>query len=268
MNIRMKNSLNKKENAEVRILLNACREKEPLALSFPFYDTETNYFFCYRDKKMVSVLVLCRISSLVFECTAWTHPDSRKKGCFNAAWKEARRYLYEIAAPHSGEKIRIRFIIDHCCPAAMQVIRSLKARKKSEELIMSAGFTESRTEALKPGLFDIREIQSDDNGIFQYGVFLTKETVCAVPTELPVLSFSVMPAADHFCYLFRLSVRKGLRHQGYGSRIFPLILQFLKNRGYSGLMLQVSSSNKAAVKIYKDSGLTAGVRLTYYEITI
>jgi len=263
MDILIRNKLNRKETAEVKAFLSACTEKKGLMLSFPFGDADASFFLCHEQSTLVSVLVLCRIDDLSFECIAWTRPENRRAGYFKALWNEAVKTLRGTAPAAERKNIRVTFITDNLCPAARKVLRTLKAKKQAEELTMSADLSGFKSRTAADSLFLFRKKSKGSGNTAEY------EVISADHADVPVLSFSILPARESStCYLYSFSVRKDLRGRGYGSRIFPLILQFLKSRGYSGLMLQVSSSNKAAVKIYRNSGLTAGVRLTYYEITI
>jgi len=268
MEIRIKTELNKKETEDVLFLLETGKKKDSSALSFPFGDRRAKYFLCYESGKLLSVLVLCQIDDDVYECIAWTSPEYRSMGYFHLLWKEASRMVRNGLFP--SEKVRIHFIWDHRCPEAEHVIRSLHALPLTEEYQLSAVLPspeisgQNTFSGCEGKEFQCRLLREESDGTRKYAVGFSNGQDSG-----PILEFSVIPGSrNKNCYLFDLTVRKELRGQKYGSRIFPLILSFLYEEGFRYLSLQVSSSNIPAVRLYKNAGLKTDVTLSYYEMIL
>ena len=53
--------------------------------------------------------------------------------------------------------------------------------------------------------------------------------------------------------------------QGIGKQVFPLFLSVLRNSGYREALLQVTSSNHPAVRLYERSGFSVRRKIVYYN---
>jgi len=263
MDIRIRHELTSEEIPAVQKLVKACEEKEPLTLSFPYEDRDTQYFLGYEDGLLVSVMVLCELDENVYESIAWTLPEYRKKGCFREMWEKASRILRNGLFP--DEKVRVHFVCDHMSPAAEHVIRSLNANLLSEEYQMSVALKGKNTLPDNAGSeFTCLLLREEADSTRRYAVTFKDSS-----DSRPVLTFSVIPDRQKTgCYLYEFVVRKDLRNQKYGTRIFPLVLNQLKEEGFDVLSLQVSSHNVPALRLYKNAGLSADVTLTYYELVL
>lgn len=66
----------------------------------------------------------------------------------------------------------------------------------------------------------------------------------------PIGSFSLLPYSNGDVYFYEFEIYEAHRGRGIGTMIFPDILNYLYERGYKNIRLQVSSSNPAALAIY------------------
>ena len=69
-------------------------------------------------------------------------------------------------------------------------------------------------------------------------------------------SFSLLPYSDgKTVYFYAYKINDELKGHGLGTEIFRTIKHFLREQGYSEIVLQVSRSNEAAYHLYKNNVL-------------
>lgn len=89
---------------------------------------------------------------------------------------------------------------------------------------------------------------SFDEGVPGYGTFII------FYKGVPIGGFKLLPYSTGDVYFHDYEIIEDLRGNGIGTDVFPSILDFLHQKGYKNIRLQVSSSNPAALAIYKKFG--------------
>ena len=86
---------------------------------------------------------------------------------------------------------------------------------------------------------------SFNEGVPGYGTFVI------LYKGMPIGGFKLLPYSNGDVYFHDYEIVEDLRGNGVGTDVFPSILHFLYEKGYKNIRLQVSSSNPAALAIYK-----------------
>lgn len=77
----------------------------------------------------------------------------------------------------------------------------------------------------------------------------------------------LMPVLDEI-HLLDIGVAKNWQRQGFGEKIYNLIIMLYKDRGMQKLLLEVRQSNAAALALYRHAGCREiGRRKGYYPTT-
>lgn len=89
---------------------------------------------------------------------------------------------------------------------------------------------------------------SFNEGVPGYGTFII------FYRGIPIGGFKLLPYSNGDVYFHDFEITEDIRGHGVGTDVFPSILNFLFESGYKNIRLQVSSSNPAALAIYKKYG--------------
>ena len=72
-------------------------------------------------------------------------------------------------------------------------------------------------------------------------------------------------AADE-CHLLSIAIDRHCQHQGLGSQLLHAVLEEARQDGCSACLLEVRSSNMAAIALYEAAGFSrTGIRKGYYQ---
>lgn len=96
--------------------------------------------------------------------------------------------------------------------------------------------------------FECRTEYSFNEGVPGYGTFII------MYKGMPIGGFQLLPYSNGDVYFHDFNISGDLRGRGIGTDVFPSILNHLFASGYKNIRLQVSSSNPAALAIYKKFG--------------
>lgn len=92
---------------------------------------------------------------------------------------------------------------------------------------------------------DIKTVYSFDEGVPGHGTFII------LYKGMPIGGFKLLKYSNGDVYFHDYEIVEDLRGQGVGTDVFGSILGFLYELGYKNIRLQVSSSNPAALAVYK-----------------
>lgn len=92
---------------------------------------------------------------------------------------------------------------------------------------------------------ECRTEYSFDEGVPGYGTFII------FYKGIPIGGFKLLPYSNGDVYFHDYEIIEDMRGHGVGTDVFAGILNFLFESGYKNIRLQVSSSNPAALAIYK-----------------
>jgi len=95
------------------------------------------------------------------------------------------------------------------------------------------------------------EPKAYDNSISIYGPMENEHVHRVTCLSKNIGSFRLLPYSTGEVYFYDFKIYKRYRGQGYGHKVFPCILNYLYENGYTKIRLQVSSSNPKALSLYK-----------------
>lgn len=230
MDITAVSALEPAKKEELSRLLAACRQKEPLTLSFPMDGAD--WYVLISDSGYVrSAAAFLREEELVWECAAFTHPAYRRKGLFSAALERGLSLL-----PPEAELL---FYADGKSLDAQGTLLALGAEFLGSEYMMELS-PETKLPSLSPAL----KIQAAQR--------LTEEGTL-LSFSCPYGSVRLLEFESHY-YLYDFEIHEPFRGQGYGKRFLSGVLKLLARRRRLPVSLQVSQSNPAAVGLYEKTG--------------
>ncbi len=231
--------LSSRQKKLVSQLFSVCREREGLTLSFPSDDGDF-FVLAMEQDILVSALALYRLEPHLYECTAVTHPEYRRRDYFTKALKLAENHF---------KNSDFSFVTDGHCPSSAFVLKKLNARFWYSEHMMYLELSRwtPPVYALPPSF----AMTVEDGGLFT-----------AFAQNKKIGSCRVSPMGDGV-YLYGMEILPSFRGKGFGKAFFLQVLNYLKNTSAS-VTLQVAGSNTAALNLYKKTGFRITETLSYY----
>lgn len=282
MIIKSYNGLGDKIIKEILQLEDICNKQDKLRGSL-FLDTSLNYndqiksiFLLYENRELISVLAMFIPSRLEAEISALTSPKYRCNGYFKALLSRAVEELKKFGIRE------ILFVCERQSRSGKEVMDSLQAKYEHTEYTMR--FIEASCSPLntcrlalhRPHISELDKIIRASRRIFSESYADSKRRIekclnsndrdqyLGVRNEEIVGIGSVNLIRDE-ASLFAFGIMPEYRDQGYGKELLRLIIDHLWQSGKTEIMLEVNSSNAAALKLYKKSGFRIEVVLEYYR---
>lgn len=296
MEILKLNELSKKQKTDAESLVKVCLEKDKLERSL-YLDKDMNFdedldsfYLLYVGEVLQSILTIFAPLETEAEISAYTLPEAREKGYFNALLDIALDELadYEIE--------RVLFVVEPDSNSGLKTMEAIGAELVKSEYLLTKNLVESsfvqpegkvgsseedergtnitihiqklqkekRTEANVLGKRIFTEDYTDtsdfpeDNTWDCFGAYLENKLigVCNV-----TYSFN-------YASIFGFGVEREYRGKGYGRKFLQEIMALLKDKGVTILNLAVSSDNKTAYSLYKRMGFMIQTQYDYYEYLI
>lgn len=264
--------LNSFQEQQIQDLVNICTDFDQTNTSFPFEDV-SQFLFAEHDGRIIAAAAFVPVDEKLYECSAFTHPDFRKRGFFSRLLEDGLERL-----PEDSELI---FYADPDHGCAADVLLAIGAEQDSEEHMMkllpetfSACFSDVKS---AKGTLPAQEIslsvsEMDDTAVLCFS------------SPHAVVYFSVFPSHS---YLYGFEVEETCRGTGYGTRFLNTVLSLLlsgqliseSEAAYSSdtvsalktavgkpVLLQVAGDNLPALSLYKKTGfqITETLRCYFY----
>ena len=284
MQIISANDVTEEQKEQINNLVRLCAAYEPINDEVAFdhvlnFDQNIKcYFFLYIEDQLIAYLSMFIPTADVAEISAYTHPEFRRKGFFTLVLEEAKKELENYEIDH------ILFVHQPAGKDAKYVIDTYGATIDRSEYLMEFEISQlpeletelKLTRANEAYLNEMTEIYTD---IFHD---LSKDTETALKTILDTEHFdtyllyldeqiigmcNVNRQGDRF-YIFGLGILPKYRNQGYGKQMMSLLLEELILIKDKRILLEVSSDNKNALALYKNSGFDIRQQYDYYKYTI
>lgn len=253
MEIKHTTHLSAEEICALKKLYEACRQAEPLTLSFPCEEFSSSYLLYEESTSPVPVAVLGLIfpefpeqdadtdseSGASADCFALTHPDWRRKGCFSSLLDAAEAEI---------DAYDLLFLSDGRSADALAALNALEAEKLSEEYRMDYDLTnhvcpkDQRQDAFRL----TAKMTEEDPQTCRYDFFLSGEAE-------PIACCRTIVSGTHVCF-YDFLVQEAVRGQGLGEEALLLVLDSLCRQHCEGVYLHVSGSNLPAVSLYQKTG--------------
>lgn len=230
MDITATSFLKPSQKEEIQFLIDACRKKEPLTLSFPF-DEDSLYVLAGSGGHIRSAAAFLKEEETVWECAAFTHPDFRNRGFFSAVIEKGLSIL-----PPETELL---FYSDGKSQDTLQTLSAMEAELIGEEHMMELSLDKDLFPVI-PGA-DIRaeELWTQEGRTLLF--------------SNPFGSVKISVFESHY-YLYDFEIQKPFRKKGHGKQLLLTVLGILTNKKELPISLQVSGDNRAAVSLYEKTG--------------
>lgn len=276
-------TLTHRQRSDMKQLAQACRQAEPITLSIP--EDGDGFFFAYGNDpdshlSIKGCLVFCIVQEDLWECYAFTHPDSRRQGIFTCLLEEL---CQKAAKQEEASKVPISlvFLLDGKSPHALAAANSLEMEFWYSEYQMELSLLPIHQDppASSP-LFLIKRVTNQDSQTigepvesWTFYAYITasggilkrrlNETGMPYTDSEPIGSCRLIPFQNSAFYLYDVEIKKELRGNGLGEQLLSALFSQLPKG--SRIRLQVSSQNQAAFSLYKKAGFGITETLSYYE---
>lgn len=252
------NSLTSRQTADAQKLEDECRQYDQTSLTFPL-EIGCLTFLLYDEEVLLSAFSAYFQNEEYCECTAFTHPKHRRKGCFS---KLLHEFLKE-----AGE-VDLIFPVGSGRPDARLALEAMGTELLSQEFVMErkllpangetdgrlAGFREEADSAFEPSISFCRE-----------------DTLYTIKTVGQRTGCFRLIFQENSVYLYGLEIQESRRRQGCATSAMAALLTSLSrlkaqqpNRLPAALRLQVSGANKPAMALYRKLGFQIADSLSYY----
>ncbi|MDO5350414.1 MAG: GNAT family N-acetyltransferase [Lachnospiraceae bacterium] len=265
-----------RQKHDLSLLLKACRLQEPITLGLP--EDGDQYLMICRPKQesdsssLLACLIICKVQEDLWECYAFTHPDFRRQGYFSRLLKELCAIAREQEAL-LGIEIDLAFLSDGNSPDGLAAAQALEMTFWYSEYQMKLDLkTWNPKQQLKspaPRPFRlcrqiIHEDSDDTDGWICRAFFDESTDTCLQKTSSSsyIGACRLIPYDSSRFYLYHVEIQEALRSQGWGTCLLHAVLCQLPPE--SSVILQVSSLNEPALRLYKKAGFRVTETLSYY----
>lgn len=246
MELKVTSVLNPSQEREIQSLMEACRKKEAVSLSFPF-NGEALYVLVSDQGRICTASAFLKEDDDTYECAAFTHPASRRRGFFSAALEKGLSLL-----PPEAD---ILFYTDEKNSGAKKALDSLEAELISKEYMMELSLRE-KADVLSPA------IKAEDPSVLHVKETLEDgEKTLLFSNAFGSVKITVFPS--HY-YLYGFLIQEPFRGQGHGEALLLAVLGFLAASKEMPVSLQVSGDNLPAVSLYEKTGFRITETLSCY----
>lgn len=255
------------QKAQAESLALECCRHDSVRLSYPTDPQEhaCHYLLYSNQGNLCAALAMIPGGETVMECTAFTLPAFRRKGCFDALLSRALEDFeeYDILFPVSGT-----------CPDTLNTLGALGAQLDTTEYQME--WTPQTTGSSQNQM----QLPYSQEKAKQSDAFLTSspspddsETLCwnfytNIPefssSDCPVGTFLTTWTGNGCVCLHQVEILPDFRGLGLGTSMIRLFLDMASQKNISRVILQVSADNHAALALYKKTGFHITEALSFY----
>lgn len=282
MIIKSYSSLNEKAINEVLNLEKACKKHDKLKGSV-FLDTSLNFdpdmksvFLLYENRELISMLTMFIPTKQEAEISAFTLPEYRQNGYFNALLSKAVDELKKF------EIQKILFVCESQSMSGKAVAIALKAEYDHTEYSMRYDRTklefmdQYRLSLITPDIKNLDKIIDISMKTFDDGYEDSKSLIENCLQSKPRKQFlavlndeiiglgSINQQRDE-ALIFGFGIVPEYRGRGYGKELLHLIIDHLWQSGTTDIMLDVNSDNVHALELYKKCGFQIEIAFEYYK---
>lgn len=265
-------------------LTNACRQAEPITLTVP--EDGDGFLIAYGNPSVshgpvLGCLIYCTVQEDLWECYAFTHPDSRRQGIFSSLLEQLEQKAME-QEQKSQTSVSLAFLFDGKSPNALAAAKSLEMELWYSEYQMELTLPKKEDLPKSSSLFLVRNIirkdsldtEAPEERWIYYAYPKTSSSSEPCQENCPadnktsrdnsaaVGSCCLIPCQNTSFYLYNVEIRKELRGKGLGKQLLSALFSQLPKG--ARIRLQVSSQNKPALSLYKKAGFGITETLSYY----
>lgn len=282
MFIKAYSSLNEKVINEILNLEKVCKKHDKLKGNI-FLDTSLNFdpsiksiYLLYDNRELISMLSMFIPTQQEAEIAAFTLPEHRQSGYFNALLSKAVGELKKFEIP------KILLVCESQSISGREVVTALKAEYDHTEYSMRLNKTKFddidtyRLSLITPDIKELNKIiaismKTFDDG-YEESKSLIENCLQSKPRKqyLAVLNNEIIGLGSinqqrDEALIYGFGIVPEYRGRGYGKELLHLIVERLWHAGTTEIMLDVNSKNAHALELYKKSGFQIEVAFDYYK---
>lgn len=279
-----KNKLSAEELAAVKRLVTLCNEHDGIDLKVnpdmlgDRSGEHTEDFLCYEDGQLVGFLGLFVFHGQEAEVSGMVHPDYRRKGIFRALQARAAEECGERSIPNqlfivqressSGKACMEKFGATYDFSEYWMDFDGQKATTSPADIEMRvAGKEDSETLVW----LNVHGFQMEEDRAREMSKRIEEEssstTYLILVDEQPIgkLSTNITEGKG---FIFGFCVHPDHQGKGYGRRALARAIQFIREKGYEEMSLEVASENSSALGLYESCGFVVKSANDYYKLPL
>ncbi|GAB3936496.1 GNAT family N-acetyltransferase [Larkinella terrae] len=279
--------LNEEQYLSIQALELRCKADDALLghihwdKSMNYFQSMRHWFLLYENDALISVLSAFAPTTTQIEFNGYTLPKARRKGCYSTllevAADEARKYDYEhalliseqsseggqafvrqLGAQHSNTEYQLIWkpVLLPSVPGSTQSLQLVEAELNDLESLTTlsqAIFGGTLEEARK-----LLETTIQTPHLTQYVATLAGKTVGMVATNF----------VQNDAWIIGLGVCPEHQGQGIGKTILLRILAILQESEADKILIEVDSSNEAALHLYQKTGFEIQMGQDYFRLAL
>lgn len=266
VNILKLNKLNTKQISDIKRLAGLCGGYSAYYEEFS-PNREICFFLCYRDSELISFLSFLAVESssltvsndvrknlMEAEVTAMTHPDGRRKGLFSRLYKCALEQLDMLGITNVYCAVPLEYQKSKICKGLSHIEYLQKLDFESAKEI-SKSFN-------KPKHLQLNYAPSADSDV-PTAYYLIEKKFLLRSKSIGVCHLS---EESEFTNVWGVEINKPYRNQGYGLKLMNFVINDYFNCSSKPLVLNVTSKNVNACKLYKRCGFKLVEQIEYYHL--
>jgi ribosomal protein S18 acetylase RimI-like enzyme len=249
--------------------------------SMNYFQSMCHWFLLYKNDVLIGVLSAFAPSTNQIEFCGYTLPKARRKGCFSTlldvAAEEARNYGYE----------QLLLITEQASESGQAFVRHLGATYSNTEFQLrwqplTPGRTPVSTQFVQliiATMADLEPLSELSRTIFG-GTLDEARKLLETTITTPHLTQYIASVDDkpigmvainfvqNDAWIIGLGVCPEYQGRGIGKTILFQILEILQESKAETIMIEVDSSNEAALHLYQKSGFTVQMGQDYFRLPI
>lgn len=238
---------------DIQNLVSICRQRDGISLSCPLdSDDPVQHFLLYGKARLLSVLSVLPYDEETAECTAFTHPDLRRRGYFSLLFTRALEVCTYL------EECDILFPASDSCPDTLATLHALEAELCGEELQMELFFSQAAMFDISPD-FSLRSYNTNEELLQKWKLY---QNTSSDTRQLGSCQTSFV--SETCVCLHHVEILPQFRSRGYGNVLMQLLIREFAESGLERMILQVAGDNEPAIALYKKQGFRITETLSYY----
>lgn len=279
--IKLKENLDKNDYTDINNLANICFNYDKINLKLEIdyklsrddkNSDNLNYineFMLYDGNMLAGYAGIGSFGGEALEVNGMVHPDYRKKGIFTRLFSLVKDEFYKRK---SNEML---LLSDNNSTGGIAFIKSLNCEYHHSEYDMNLDMNVIHEIKFDDLVFrkvvcdDINKIAKAD---FEFLNESDIEELLLSPTYIikkddALIGKTRLEINDNIGGIYGLEVLPEYRGKGYGRELLLLSIKELKEKNVEIITLQVETSNKNALNLYKTCGFKENYTMDYYRIT-
>lgn len=220
----------------------------------PFYADRlaanySSFHFLTENDRLVSFIGIMPVNETDVELTAYTNPSFRHQGHFTFLLENVMKELSQSSVRHifSEQKLTFPFI---------------KNVFSHAEYLMQLPYKGYRSAPKPADGIELLEYSRENDNDTEYIYILTEKK-----TALGLLKLTCEKGSETAC-LHHVQIRKPCRHKGYGTLLVSHALHSFLQEKNCDMILHVTSTNTAAIRLYQNLGFRIIQSLDYYRLEL